>query len=81
MRKSNLPEFWVVYRRSMTSHKKVFETNAVCDQAEWEAMELAEPGLHTLIRDRITSEEEAEKLARGISGDDYRTRSASRTTR
>lgn len=80
MRKTNRSEFWAVYRRTMIHHKKRFETNAVCEQAEWDAMELAEPGVHALIRGRITTEEEAEKLARGISGDDYRRRSSSRMT-
>ena len=74
MRKSNKSEFWVVYRRVMKVNNKEFETNAVCEQSEWEAMELENPGLHTLIRDRIRTEEEAELLARGTSGDDYRNR-------
>ncbi len=76
MRKINRAEFWVVYRRTMTVNKKSFDTNAVCEQSEWEAMELAEPGVHTLIRGGIPTEEEAERLARGTSGDDYRNRSA-----
>jgi hypothetical protein len=37
---------------------------AVCDQREWDAMETATPGLHTLIRGGILSEGEAEQLAR-----------------
>jgi len=59
----------------MTVHKKQFETNAVCEASEWAAMELAEPGVQKLIRDGIRTEEEAERLARGTSGDDYRNRS------
>jgi hypothetical protein len=35
----------------------------------WDAMELAEPGYHTLIRSGVTNEAEAERLARGTSGD------------
>jgi hypothetical protein len=58
---------WVVYL--MTVHAKESPVNAVCEQAEWDAMELAKPGLHTLVRSGITSEAEAEKLARGTSGD------------
>jgi hypothetical protein len=41
---------------------------AVCEQAEWDAMELAKPGVNTLIRAGITNEGEAERLARGASG-------------
>jgi hypothetical protein len=40
--------------------------NAVCTQAEWEAMELTAPGVHTLIRERIGNEGEAERLARDL---------------
>jgi hypothetical protein len=43
--------------------------NAMCTQSEWDAMELATPGYHTLIQDGIGSENQAEKLARGTSGD------------
>jgi hypothetical protein len=43
--------------------------NAVCDQAEWDAMEAASPGVNRLIRGGIASEAEAERLARGSSGD------------
>ena len=53
---------WVVYR--MTVHGKPTGMNAVCEQSEWEAMELAQPGYHTLILAGITNEGEAEKLAR-----------------
>ena len=55
---------WVVYR--MTIHGKPTGMNAVCEQSEWEAMELAAPGYHTLIRAGITNEGEAERLARSI---------------
>ena len=41
---------------------------AVCEQGEWEAMELAQPGHHTLVRASITNEGEAERLARSSSG-------------
>jgi hypothetical protein len=42
---------------------------AVCEQSEWEAMELAQPGYRTLIQAGIANEAEAERLARGTSGD------------
>jgi hypothetical protein len=58
---------WVVYL--MTVHGKEPGVNAVCEQGEWDAMELAHPGRHTLVRSGIASEGEAERLARGTSGD------------
>jgi hypothetical protein len=60
-------ESWVVYL--MTIHKHPSGMRAVCSQAEWDKMELAQPGHHTLVKAGITSEAEAEKLARGTSGD------------
>jgi hypothetical protein len=53
---------WVVYR--MTVHGKRTGMNAVCEQSEWETMELAQPGYHTLILAGIPNEGEAERLAR-----------------
>jgi hypothetical protein len=58
---------WVVYL--MTIHNKSSQMKAVCEQGEWDAMELARPGYHTLVQGGITSEGEAERLARGTSGD------------
>ena len=54
---------WVVYR--MTIYGKPSDTNSVCEQHEWEAMERDQPGLHTLVKAGIPSETEAERLARG----------------
>jgi hypothetical protein len=56
---------WVVYK--MTLHGKPLGVNAVCSQGEWEAMELARPGYHTLIRAGIASEGDAERLARDLA--------------
>jgi hypothetical protein len=53
---------WVVYR--MTIHGKPTQMNAVCEQNEWDAMELAQPGHHTLVQAGIRNEGEAERLAR-----------------
>lgn len=58
---------WVVYRKTLGGNAA--GANAVCEQAEWDKMEAARPGYHTLIRDRIWNEGEAERLARGTSGD------------
>jgi len=67
MPKSQKAVRWVVYRMSMDG--KTPGINVVCEQAEWDAMELAHPGRHVLVRSGITSEAEAERLARGTSGD------------
>ncbi len=56
---------WVVYR--MTLRGKVTPLSAVCEQEEWDAMELAHPGHHTLIRAGMSNEGEAERLARSGS--------------
>ena len=74
MRKTTRAECWVVYQRTMTISRKPVLSNAVCEQSEWAEMERAKPGAQTLIQGRIGTEEEAEKLARGTSGDDYRSR-------
>jgi hypothetical protein len=57
----------VVYK--MTVHGKGAPLNAVCEQREWDEMELARPRYRTLVRAHITDENEAEMLARGTSGD------------
>jgi hypothetical protein len=59
-------ETWVVYLMTV---RKTNGMKAVCEKAEWDAMEKAKPGLHHLIQGGITSESEAELLARGVSGD------------
>ena len=64
--KTEKPVAWVVYK--MTMPGKHTGMIAVCEQSEWEAMELARPGYHTLIRSGIQDESEAEKLARGTAG-------------
>jgi len=56
---------WVVYLMTIRKHDGM---KAVCEQSEWEAMELARPGFHQFIRGGFTSEAEAELLARGQSG-------------
>ena len=54
---------WVVYL--MTIHKRSDKMMAVCEQSEWDAMELSRPGYHQLVRGGILSETEAELIARG----------------
>ena len=65
-KKQKLLVGWVVYK--MTLWGKLPGPNAVCEQAEWDQMEQARPGHHTLIRAGIASEPEAERLAREAPG-------------
>ena len=69
MRPMDICVAWVVYR--MTRPKQAVSGNVVCEQAEWDAIELAQPGYHTLLYSGIKTEQEAEKLARGTAGDNY----------
>jgi hypothetical protein len=59
---------WVVFKMSI--HGKPSGMSAVCEQREWDEMELAQPGHHTLVRSGITNEGEAERLARSGPVDD-----------
>jgi hypothetical protein len=67
MPKSNEEVLWVVYTTDPLG--KTPGINAVCEQSEWDAMERDKPGQHTLVHSGIASEAEAERLARGTSGD------------
>ena len=58
---------WVVYRTEATP--RVGATNVVCEQSEWDALQVNTTRTHTLIREGIACEPEAELLARGTSGD------------
>ena len=66
MRETKRPLAWVVYM--MAVQGKPGGVSAVCEQGEWEAMELERPGHHILVREGIRSEAEAEALARSSSG-------------
>jgi hypothetical protein len=65
----------------MTRPKQAVSGNVVCEQPEWDAIELAQPGYHTLLYSGIKTEQEAEKLARGTAGDDYRRGSGTKTAK
>ena len=67
MRQTEICLAWVVYRMTLFGH--TFGGNVVCEQREWDALELARPGFHLLVRAGIETEQEAEKLARGTAGD------------
>jgi hypothetical protein len=66
MRKSEAVVSWAVYR--MTLHNQTEGVIAVCEQSEWDAMDRARPGYHTLVRGGIANECDAERLARGEPG-------------
>jgi len=66
---------WVVYQMPVKGVPAGIR--GICEQAEWDAMELARPGVNTLIQAGIANEGEAEQLARGSSGE-ARTRHAKR---
>ena len=53
---------WVVYQSAVKGQPT--GPNAVCDQAEWDAMEAAAPGVNRLIRGGIANEAEAERPKR-----------------
>jgi len=66
MRETDKVEAWVVYEavQGIDIGRK-----SLCKQSEWEAIELRHPGHNKLIQGGITNETDAEKLARGTSGD------------
>ena len=68
---------WAVYKMAVRGHSHPI--NAVCEQSEWDAMQLAKPGQHQLIQGDLPSEGEAERLARGSSGDPVKRRSREET--
>jgi hypothetical protein len=74
MRKVQTFSSWVVFQ--MNTSGKPQGGNAVCGTEEWAALELSQPGQHTLLKGGIASEREAEQLARGTSGDAFSSRSA-----
>jgi hypothetical protein len=67
MRITEVCNAWVVYR--MTLHGNAVAGNVVCEQREWDVLEAARPGFHTLLHTGIKTEQEAERLARGNAGE------------
>lgn len=66
MKKTEKHVLWVVYR--MALQRNPLGGVAICEQSEWDEMELDRPGFHTLIQERIATEVEAERLARNQPG-------------
>ena len=52
---------WVVYEKQMPGKPKM---TVMCEQSEWDALELTQPNFCTAVRTDITNEGEAEQLAR-----------------
>ena len=52
---------WVVYEKQMPGKPKV---TVMCEQSEWDALQLTQPNNCTLVRAGITNEGVAEQLAR-----------------
>jgi hypothetical protein len=67
MRRTTETHSLAVYRIAATG--KLEAVNAMCDQADWPEVERLAKGRNTLVRGNIVSESEAERLARGTSGD------------
>jgi hypothetical protein len=62
MRQSRYIGPWVVYQLTLKGQPSGI--NVVCEQAEWDALDGANPGVHTLVRAGIETEGEAERHAR-----------------
>jgi hypothetical protein len=58
---------WAVYLTPMMGSQDPLR--AICSQAEWEAMDRERPGFYTLVQGHIPNEGQAERLARGTSGE------------
>lgn len=67
MRNIEVCRAWVVYRMMLRGN--AVGGNVVCEQSEWDAINTAYPGYHTLLHQGLKTEQEAEKLARGTAGD------------
>jgi hypothetical protein len=66
MRESPKVQSWVVYE---TVSGSMIGTKSVCSADEWKVIEARELGRTRIVREGIANENEAEKLARGTSGD------------
>jgi hypothetical protein len=56
--------FAVFVKTVRRSNGMLLGANAICDQADWDAMERNQPGEQPLIRGGIASEVDAERLCR-----------------
>lgn len=65
MRKLRPVESWVVYQAVVS--KKGESVHVVCEQREWDAMQLLEPGQRQLVTAGISTEAEADRQARNAT--------------
>lgn len=75
MRPGGSVETWTVYQ---AVQGKVVGIRSVCTDSEWQALELSHPGLNVLVQQGLTNEADAERLARGTSGDSVAKRTPKR---
>jgi hypothetical protein len=66
MRESPKIQTWVVYE---TLKGPMAGLRSVCTASDWKLVESRDPTMNQIIKDGISTENEAEKLARGTSGD------------
>jgi hypothetical protein len=66
MRPSAKIEKWIVYETISGPNTGI---RSVCTTGEWSELELRKPGENRLVQNGIANENEADKLARGASGD------------
>ena len=66
MRETEKIETWVVFEAVQGND---IGRKSLCKQSDWEDIDSRHPGHNRLVQGGITSETEAEKLARGTSGD------------
>ena len=66
---TNQPVTWVVYQRTLLTNKKQYISNAVCEQSEWDELQAGESSGLTLVQDGFLHEGDAERHARGSSGE------------
>lgn len=67
MRYVSVATSWTVYE--IAAKGKDPATRGMCDHSDWLEIEKTGAGRFTLLRDGITNEGEAERLARGTFGD------------
>ncbi|MBI3865622.1 MAG: hypothetical protein HY290_27430 [Planctomycetia bacterium] len=66
MREPETTETWVVFQALQGAQSGI---RSICTESEWTDILARKPGVNQLVQAGIASETEAEKLARGTSGD------------
>jgi hypothetical protein len=65
------PDLWVVY---INGGRQAGGLHSICRKCEWDQLERAQPGRHTLLQSGIATEAEAETVARAslVAAEDAR---------